>query len=167
LLTFDCDQPSRSPVVWSIDYDYSRLSRMENGEHLGDEVLVTALDQILRTGGLLTVLRSAAQPPSVPSDPVAAALPAGMLHVGDSDSVVVEIRMSDGRSVRVSMSRRQFGQMLSSGALHGILPAGVVSVDEADRLTQVIAHPRRVDQQVIEYFRRLLAEHYTADKMLI
>jgi hypothetical protein len=147
-------------------YDYSRLSRMENGEHLGDEVLVGALDQILHAGGLLTVLRSAAQPPSVPSNPLAAVLPAGMLHVGDSDSVVVEIRMLDGRSVRVAMSRRQFGQMLSSGALHGILPAGVVNVDEADRLTQVITHPRRVDQQVIEYFRRLLAEHYTADKML-
>ncbi len=64
------------------------------------------------------------------------------------------------------MSRRQLGQMLTVGALRGILPAGVLSVDDADRLTQAIAHPRRVDQQVIEYFRRLLAEHYTADKML-
>jgi hypothetical protein len=147
-------------------YDYSRLSRMENGEHLGDEVLVGTIDQILHAGGLLQALCSAAQPPSVATDPLAAALPAGMLHVGVGNSVIVEIRMLDGRSVRVSMSRRQLGQMLTAGALHDILPAGVFSVDEADRLTQAIAHPRRVDQQVIEYFRRLLVEHYIADKML-
>jgi len=66
----------------------------------------------------------------------------------------------------VSMSRRQFGEMLTAGALRGILPAGGFSVDETDRITRAIAHPHRVDQQVIEYFRRLLVEHYTADKML-
>ena len=46
-------------------YGYSRLSRMENGEHLGDEVLVGTIDQMLHAGGLLRALRSAAQPPSV------------------------------------------------------------------------------------------------------
>jgi tetratricopeptide (TPR) repeat protein len=71
--------------------------------------------------------------------------------------------MPDGRSVRVSMSRRQLGQMLTVGALRGIPPAGVLGVDDADWLTQAIAHPRRVDQQVIEYFQRLLAEHYDLD----
>ncbi|MGH3719550.1 MAG: helix-turn-helix domain-containing protein [Pseudonocardiaceae bacterium] len=146
-------------------YDYSRLSRMENGEHLGDEALVGTIDQMLHAGGLLTALRSAAQPPSVLIGP-SAALPAGTVHVGDGDSVIVEIRMPDGRSVRVSMSRRQFGQLLAAGALPGTLPPSALGLDEADRLTQAIAQPSRVDPQVIEYFRRMLAEHYTGDKML-
>jgi hypothetical protein len=60
------------------------------------------------------------------------------------------------------MSRRQFGQLVTAGAL----PAGVLGLDEADRLTQAIAQPRRIDPQVIEYFRRMLAEQYTGDKML-
>ncbi|MGH3687647.1 MAG: hypothetical protein ACRDRU_13090 [Pseudonocardiaceae bacterium] len=145
-------------------YDYSRLSRMENGEHLGDEALVGMIDQMLHAGGLLKALRSAAQPLSVPASPVA--LPVGTLHVGDSDPIVVEIRMPDGRSVRVSMSRRQLGQLLAAGALPGILPAGVLDPGGAGRLTQAIAQPSWVDPQVIEYFRRMLAEHYTGDKML-
>jgi hypothetical protein len=66
----------------------------------------------------------------------------------------------------MSMSRRQFGQLLAAGALPGILPAGVLGPDEADRLTQAIAQPSWVDPQVIEYFRQMLAEHYTGDKML-
>jgi hypothetical protein len=49
--------------------------------------------------------------------------------------------MPDGRSVRVSMSRRQLGQMLIAGALRGIPPAGVLSVDDADRLTQASPIP--------------------------
>jgi hypothetical protein len=31
--------------------------------------------------------------------------------------------------------------MLTAGVLRGVLPAGVLSVDDADRLTQAIAHP--------------------------
>ena len=147
-------------------YDYSRLSRMENGEHLGDEVLIGTIDQMLHAGGLLKALRSAVQPLSVLAGPASAVFPAGTLHVGDSDSVMVEIRMPDGRSVRVSMSRRQLGQLVAGGALPSILPASVLGLDEADRLTQAIAQPSRVDPQVIEYFRRVLAEHYTGDKML-
>ncbi|MGH3888028.1 MAG: helix-turn-helix domain-containing protein [Pseudonocardiaceae bacterium] len=147
-------------------YDYSRLSRMENGEYLGDDALVGTIDQLLHAGGLLQALRSAAQPRSVLAGPASAALPAGTLYVGDSDSITVEIRMLDGRSVRVSMSRRQFGQLLAAGALPGIMPAGVLGLDEAERLTQAITQPSRVDPQVIEYFRRMLAEHYTGDKML-
>ncbi len=147
-------------------YDYSRLSRMENGEHLGDEVLLDTLDQMLHAGGLLKALRTSALPPPVATGPAVTVLPPGMLRAGDGDSVMLEMRMMDGRSVRVSMSRRQFGQLLSTGALRGILPAGVLSLDEADRLTQSISYPCRVDEQIIEYFRRLLAEHYAADKML-
>jgi hypothetical protein len=60
---------------------------------------------------------------------------------------MVEIRMPDGRSARVNVS-------------------AAVWLAEADRLTQAIAQPSRVDPQVIEYFRRMLAEHYTGDKML-
>ena len=39
------------------------------------------------------------------------------------------------------MSRRQLGQMLTAGALRCVLSAGGLSVDDADRLTQAIAHP--------------------------
>ena len=42
----------------------------------------------------------------------------------------------------------------------------MLGLDDTDRFTQVIAQLSRVDPQVIEYFRRLLAEHYTGDKML-
>jgi hypothetical protein len=48
--------------------------------------------------------------------------------------------------------------MLTAGALSGVLPAGVLSVDDADRLTQASPTHARSDQQVIEYFRRLLPE---------
>ncbi len=41
----------------------------------------------------------------------------------------------------MSMSRRQLGQMLTAGALRGIPPAGVLSVDDADRLTQASPTP--------------------------
>jgi hypothetical protein len=34
----------------------------------------------------------------------------------------------------VPMSRRRLSQMLTAGALRGILPAGLLSIDDADRL---------------------------------
>ncbi len=89
-----------------------------------------------------------------------------MLHLGDSDPVILEMRLPDGRSVRVSISRRQFTQLIATGALRALLPAGVLNADEGDRLARAIDHPERVDPAVIGYFRRLLAEHYTADTML-
>ena len=50
-------------------HDYSRLSRMETGEHLGDPALLAEIDRILGAGGLLTVLRNAAELPSDPPGP--------------------------------------------------------------------------------------------------
>jgi helix-turn-helix protein len=50
-------------------HDYSRLSRMETGEHLGDPALLAEIDRILGAGGLLTVLRAAAELPSDPPSP--------------------------------------------------------------------------------------------------
>jgi Helix-turn-helix domain len=44
-------------------HDYSRLSRMETGEHLGDPALLAEIDRILGAGGLLTVLRAATELP--------------------------------------------------------------------------------------------------------
>ena len=147
-------------------HDYSRLSRMETGEHLGDPVLLADIDRILGAGGLLTVLRTAAELPSDPPGPVVAAPAVGMGHGGDGASIMLEMRMTDGRSVRVSIPRREFGQLLASGALGALFPAGVLTLDDADRLATVMARPSRVDPQVIGYFDRLLTKHYTADQIL-
>jgi hypothetical protein len=79
---------------------------------------------------------------------------------------MLEMRMADGRSVRMSIPRREFGQLLASGALGALFPAGVLTLDDADRLATVMTQPSRVDPQVIGYFDRLLTEHYTADQIL-
>lgn len=147
-------------------HDYSRLSRMETGDHLGDATLLAEIDRILGAGGLLTALRAAAELPLEPPGPAVVGSPAGMRHADDGDAIVLEMRMTDGRSVRVSIPRREFGQLLATGALSAVLPAGVLNLDEADRLARVMEQPSRVDPQVIGYFDRLLAEHYTADKIL-
>ncbi len=147
-------------------HDYSRLSRMETGEHLGDPALLAEIDRILGAGGLLTTLRAAADLPSDPPGPVLAAPAVGMGHAGDGAAVMLEMRTTDGRSVRVSIPRREFAQLLASGALGTLLPAGVLTLGEADRLATVMAQPSRVDPQVIGYFDRLLIEHYTADQIL-
>ncbi|MGH3803483.1 MAG: helix-turn-helix domain-containing protein, partial [Pseudonocardiaceae bacterium] len=147
-------------------HDYSRLSRMETGEHLGDPALLAEIDRILGAGGLLTVLRAAAELPSDPAGPVVAAPAVGMGHGGDGAAVMLEMRMAGGRSVRMSIPRREFGQLLATGALGALFPAGVLNLDDADRLITVMAQPSRVDPQVIGYFDRLLTEHYTADRIL-
>jgi Helix-turn-helix domain len=147
-------------------HDYSRLSRMETSEHLGDPALLTEIDQILGAGGLLTVLRAAAELPSDSPSTVIAAPAVVMGHTGDGAVIMLEMRMTDGRSVRVSIPRREFGQLLASGALGALFPAGVLNLDDADRLATVMKQPSRVDPQVIGYFDRLLTEHYTADQIL-
>ena len=147
-------------------HDYSRLSRMETGEHLGDPALLAEIDRILGAGGLLTVLRTAAELPSDPPGPVVPSPAVGMGHAGDGAALMLEMRMTDGRSLRVSIPRREFGQLLASGALGALFPAGVLTLDDADRLATVMARPGRVDPQVIGYFDRLLTEHYTADQIL-
>ena len=108
---------------------------METGEHLGDPALLAEIDRILGAGGLLTVLRAAAELPSDPPGPVVAAPAVGMGHAGDGAAVMLEMRMADGRSVRMSIPRREFGQLLASGALGALFPAGVLNLDDADRLT--------------------------------
>ena len=66
----------------------------------------------------------------------------------------------------MSLSRREFAALLSSGALRAVLPAGVANLDQAERVSQAIAEPARIDPQVIGYFYTLLEQHFTADKML-
>jgi transcriptional regulator with XRE-family HTH domain/tetratricopeptide (TPR) repeat protein len=139
-------------------YDHSRISRAENGEILVPIDQVHALDTALHAGGLLIALRQAADA----SDAVPVAIPAG-LHSGKS--VILEMQTPDGRKVRVTISRRQFSQMLAGGAFATFLPALDTS-DQVNRVARVIDQPTWVDGEVIDYFRRVLAEHYTADKML-
>jgi hypothetical protein len=47
-----------------------------------------------------------------------------------------------------------------------VLPAGITDLDQAERVAKTLQQPRRVDPQVLDYFRTLLAEYFTADKML-
>lgn len=149
-------------------YDYSRISRAERGEHLIDPVYVSAIDDALGTGGLLGLLRSLA--PQAPRDEAKASgmkdLPTGGLRVDAGHSVTLELRTPDGRIVRVSLSRRQFTRLLTTGLLRGLLPAGVADIDQAERVSKALHEPRRVDAEVIRYFHTVLAEHFTADKML-
>ena len=65
----------------------------------------------------------------------------------------------------MTISRRQFAQLLASGALSSILP-GLGDAEQVARVARAIDQPARMDSEVIDYFRRVLNEHYTADKML-
>jgi transcriptional regulator with XRE-family HTH domain len=136
-------------------YDYTRLSRAENGETLIPADKVSLLDEVLQAGGLLIALRAAAGATSLPAPGSAA----------DSESVTLEVRLPDGGIVLVVMSRRQFSQVLATAALSPALPL-LAEPGEAARLARVIEQPARLDGAVIGYFRRVLAEHYAADKML-
>ena len=148
-------------------YDYTRLSRAERGEHLPAAEWVKDIDTALHAGGLLTLLRSL-----VPADVSPAkrrtTLPLAGLHVDDcqSDIVTLEMRTPDGRAVRVKLSRRQLGELVASGLLRTVLPAGVADPDQAERTAKVLAEENPVDPQVLGYFERLLNEHFVADKML-
>jgi len=148
----------------AVHYDYSRLSRAENGDHLIDAALVPAIDAAVCGGGLLVLLRSLA-----PGEPRPARMktPAtASFCVEDGDNVTMELRTADGRAVRVSVSRRDFNQLLAAGALRAMLPAGVADLDQAERVSKVLREPRRIDPQVLDYFHTLLEQHFTADKML-
>jgi transcriptional regulator with XRE-family HTH domain len=142
-------------------YDYSRLSRVETGDHLLDPAIVATVDNAIRAGGLLVLLRSLAIAES--SDAGPKTLPTAGFQVEDGAGVRLELRAPDGRIVRVSMSRREFTGMLAAGALGALLPA---DLDQAERVSKVLDSPHRIDPQVLEYFRAMLAQHYTADKML-
>ncbi|MFY1673936.1 helix-turn-helix domain-containing protein [Plantactinospora sp. WMMB334] len=144
-------------------YDYSRLSRAERGEHLVDPAVVAELDKVLDTGGLLARLRTLAPP--APARRRGHARAPMTTFVG-TDGGSVEFRTPDGRTVHVNLSRRELAQLLASGALRAVLPAGTADLDEADRVRGALAEPRVVDTQVLAYFRRLLDEHFAADRML-
>jgi hypothetical protein len=73
--------------------------------------------------------------------------------------------MPDGGTLPVAISRRQFTQLLTTGALTSLLP-GATDPEHAQHLIRSMNQPARVDGEVIGYFRRVLTEHYTADKML-
>ncbi|MEU3455295.1 helix-turn-helix transcriptional regulator [Micromonospora sp. NPDC006766] len=148
-------------------YDFSRLSRVERGEHLPSPELTKAIDTAVNAGGLLTTLRSLT-PKSEAAPAGRPALPLAGLHVNDghSDSVTMDLWTPDGRTVRVALSRRQFAQLLASGALRTVLPAGVTDTDQAERISKVLDGQHQVDPQVLGYFARLLNEHFTADRML-
>jgi hypothetical protein len=140
-------------------YDYTRLSRAERGEILIPEAQVRVLDDVLQAGGLLTALRRGASGLSVPG------VITGRCSVTGSGPVILEIGLPGGGSITVSLSRRQFTQLLATGALAAAVP-GVGSPDDASRAVSVSGQPVRLDGEVLGYFRRALAEYYTADKML-
>ncbi|MBG0818465.1 helix-turn-helix transcriptional regulator [Planomonospora sp. ID82291] len=139
-------------------YDHTRISRAEKGEILPPAEQVEALDAALKAGGLLCSLRRHAGPGR-------AAPFLGAAGVYDGEPVMLDMQTPDGRSVRVTLSRREFAQLLASGALASVLP-GLTDADQAQRVARAIDQPSRVDGEVIDYFRRVLAEHYSADKML-
>ncbi|SHN75827.1 helix-turn-helix domain-containing protein [Cryptosporangium aurantiacum] len=152
-------------------YDYTRISRVERGEHLPDHSLVTALDEAVGAGGLLCLLRSLIPGPGRDATR-AANLSRPMSTFGAlctdeaADMVTVELRTPDGRTVRVSLSRRDFAKLLAGGTFAAFLPAGVIDLDAADRVARVLAEPTRTDPQVIAYFGNALGQHYAADKTL-
>lgn len=142
-------------------YDYTRISRAENGDVLIPVEPVRVLDKLLGADGLLIALRQAAEP-----ERYTPAL--GLAVVGadlDTEPVMLELRMPDGGSLPVTISRRQFTQLLTTGAVTSLLP-GATDADHAQHLIRALGQPAHLDGEVIDYFRRLLAEHYTADKRL-
>jgi Helix-turn-helix domain len=138
-------------------YDYTRLSRAERGEILIPERQVQVLDDALHAGGLLVALRRGAA--SVPG------VVASRCSVAESGPVILEIRLPGGGSITMGLSRRQFAQLLATGALSSALP-GSRSTEDAARAARVLDEPARVDGEVLGYFRRALDEYYRADKML-
>jgi transcriptional regulator with XRE-family HTH domain len=139
-------------------YDYTRLSRAERGEALIPEHQVRVLDDLLHAGGVLVALRRGATAP-------APGAPAGHGRVTGSEAVVIEIRLPGGGSIAMSLSRREFAQILATGALSSALPASR-SAEDVSRVARAVGEPTRVDVEVLGYFRRALGEYYRADKML-
>jgi len=138
-------------------YDHTRISRAEQGEILIPLEHVRELDRALDAGGLLVELRTATPRACLPL--------ASKPGVHDRESVMLDIQTSDGRTVRVTISRRDFANLLATGTIGSVLPS-LGDIDEVQRVAKAVEQPTRVDTQVIDYFRRLLAEHYTADKMI-
>lgn len=141
-------------------YDYSRLSRAENGRILIPEAQVRVLDDALGAGGLLVALRQGANATTVPG------VIAGRSTVTDGEPAILEVHLPGGGSITMRLSRRQFGQLLAAGTLTAAVP-GASNPDEASRVSRVVGEEdARVDAEVLGYFTRTLSEYYRADKML-
>ncbi|MEU7894231.1 helix-turn-helix transcriptional regulator [Nonomuraea sp. NPDC049152] len=138
-------------------YDHTRIQRAEQGNWLAPLDRVQAMDTVLGANGLLTALRQ--------GDGPAAPLMSGVAGIHEGEPVILDMQTPDGRMVKVTISRRQFAQLIASGALSSILPA-LGDPDQAQRVARALDQPARVDGEVIDYFHRVLNEHYTADKML-
>ncbi|MFC5831028.1 helix-turn-helix domain-containing protein [Nonomuraea insulae] len=137
-------------------YDYTQIARAEQGTSLIPVDRVKDLDRALGAGGLITALRQGDGPtPLVTQAP----------GTCQGEPVILDMQTSDGRMVTVKISRRHFAQLLAGGALSSVLPA-IGNAEQAQRVSRAIEQPARVDDEVINYFRRVLNEHYTADKML-
>jgi hypothetical protein len=139
-------------------YDYTRLSRAERGEILIPIAQVRVLDDLLRAGGLLTAMRQAAVPGTV------AEVPAARCNVTGDGPFILQVRLPGGGSIVMSMSRRQFAQLITTGALSAALP-GVVSTEDATRIARTLEQPAYLDNQVLGYYRQALSACYAADKM--
>ena len=140
-------------------YDYTRLSRAERGEILIPEPQVQILDDVLHAGGLLLALRHGADAAPVPG------VVTGGCSVAGIGPVTLKIRLPGGGSITMSLSRRQFAQLLAAGALSSVLP-GSRNAEDAARGARVLDEPAGLDGEVLGYFRRALDEYYRADKML-
>ena len=151
-------------------YDYSRLSRIENGEHLVEAARVPAIDEAVGGDGLLVTLRSlipdqgtsGTKPPVESTKPLAVATQ----RLDAGDSVVMAVQMPEWNVIRVSLSRRKFAQLVAAGVLNSSLPGGVPDPDRAGHLSRAMGERRSVDPEALAYFRTMLAEHFTADRML-
>ncbi|HEX8348258.1 MAG TPA: helix-turn-helix transcriptional regulator [Actinoplanes sp.] len=147
----------------AVHYDYSRLSRVEKGEHLIDPARVPAIDAAANGGGSLIMLRSLAAGETWQAS---GDLADAELHADDGDSVMMDLRMPDGRIIGVSISRREFARLFAAGAMRASLPGGPAHPDRSMRATEALDQRRRIDPEALDYFRALLTEHFTADKML-
>jgi len=139
-------------------YDFTRLSRAERGEILIPEPQVRVLDDLLHANGLLVRLRRGACSP-VP------AIVASHGNVTGTGPVSLEIRLPGGRSITVTLSRRQFAQLLAAGAVTSAMPASR-SAEDASQTLRATGDRPCVDGEVLGYFQRVLGEYYKADKIL-
>src|SRR5215468_10706290 len=98
-----------------IHYDHSRLSRAENGQHLPAQGYVQALDEVFGTDDLLTKLRELAARPRPPVQGTSALdIQVVVPSPADQPTITVEVRMPDGRIMRVSIPRRQLTELLAA-----------------------------------------------------
>ncbi|MFB9965642.1 helix-turn-helix domain-containing protein [Sinosporangium siamense] len=79
------------------------------------------------------------------------------------EMVMLTMQTSEGKDVQVTLPRRRLVHMVAGGALASMVSAHGSS-EEPGLVAKALNQPRHVDEQVVDYFRRLLNEHHTADK---